>query len=345
MFTVTKENLSSVLKDFGIISAVISFSELQRYYYEEKNPSSKEVRLIIKADLDNGQSVVIRFKNETDVTLEIINAQSRFAHVLKEHGVETPTVFMSNNEYARWYSINGYDVIVSVETFVTQEIRTVNEGIAEKTGRLLARMHNIAESVDYHVQNAVLFDPLHRNDLFSFQDFEKKKDFMLSVDETLYKEIVNEHDRVLRKIRILENEPKYAVQGDISNCNLYQTADGEIGVFDFNRCGDNILYYDTVMQAIFEARLMDYPEEISGKQERLILPAFLSGYHQERPFTSRQKEVFPYLYALISAFWLGNIKYNKGSLFHAVESGDADAVLQCMKEIHRRIVFRPELPL
>ena len=39
--------------------------------------------------------------------------------------------------------------------------------------------------------------------------------------------------------------------------NLYQAASGEIGVFDFNRCGDNNLFCDAVMQAVFEARLMD----------------------------------------------------------------------------------------
>ena len=94
---------------------------------------------------------------------------------------------------------------------------------------------------------------LRRNDLFSFRDFEAQKDFLLSLDEALYESIVREYAHVFQKVRIFENKPRYAVQGDISNCNLYQTADGRIGVFDFNRCGDNILYYDAVMQAIFEA--------------------------------------------------------------------------------------------
>lgn len=345
MFTVTKEDISSVLRDFGIISEVITFSELQRYHYEKNNPASKEVRLIIKVDLDNGQSIVVRFKNETDVTLEIVNAQSRFAKLLADNGIETPTVFMTNEEYARWYSINGYDVIVTVEAFVDGELHTVDEDIAEKTGRLLARMHNIAEDADVHVQNDVLFNPLSENDLFSFQDFEKQKDFMLSLDETLYKDIVKEHGCIFQKIRIFENEPKYAVQGDISDCNLYQTTNGEIGVFDFNRCGDNVLYYDAIMQAVFEARLMEYPKEIDGKQENMILSAFLQGYHQERPFTKEQKEVFPYLYAMISAFWLSNIKFDTDSFCHAIEAGDTKAAHQWMKEIHRRLLLRLEMTI
>ena len=324
MFTVNKNDISSILKDFGIPSKITDFTELQRYHYEEDDPSSKEVRLILKVDLDNGQSFVVRFKNEDDVTLDIINAQSQFAKLLADQSIETPTAYMANGQYAQWYSINGYDVIVTVENFVDGELHTVDEGIAEKTGSLLARMHNIAEEADFHVQSDVLFDPLKRNDLFSFQAFEAQKDFLLVLDEALYHDIVQEYAHVFQKVRIFENEPRYAVQGDISDCNLYQTAEGRIGVFDFNRCGDNVLYYDAVMQAVFEARLMDYPKEIAGKQESIILSAFLKGYQKERPFTKEQREVFPYFYALVSAFWLSDMKWDENSLCHAVETGDTE---------------------
>ena len=144
MFTITKEDISYILDDFGITLKVIDYTELERYHYEKDNPASKEVRLIIKVDLNNGQSFVIRFKNEKDVTLDIINAQSRFANLLADRYVETPAIYMTNGQYARWYSINGYDVIVTVEAFVAGELHTVDEGIAKKTGSLLARMHKIA---------------------------------------------------------------------------------------------------------------------------------------------------------------------------------------------------------
>lgn len=345
MFVITKEDISSILEDFGITSKVIVFTELQRYHYEKDNPDSKEVRVIIKVDLDNGQSLVIRFKNEDDVTLDLINAQSRFANLLANQYIETPAIYTTNGQYARWYRINGYHVIVTVEAFAAGELRIVDEGIAKKTGSLLARMHNIAEQADFHVQNDVLFDPLRQNDLFSFQDFELNKDFLVMLDEALYNNIVQEHAHVFQKVRIFENEPRYAVQGDISDCNLYQTADGRIGVFDFNRCGDNVLYYDAIMQAIFEARLMDYPNEIAGKQEHIILSAFLKGYHQERPFTNEQREVFPYLYALVSAFWSSDIKWDENSLCHAAERGDTETAHRWLKEIYNRILSRPKMPL
>lgn len=345
MFTVTEKDISSILRDYGISSKIVEFTELQRYHYEEDDPESKEVRLIIKVNLYNGQSIVVRFKNEDDVTLDIINAQSEFASLLAKQGIETPMTYTANGQYARWYRINGYDVIVTVEAFAEGELHAVDENIAEKTGRLLAQMHNIAEKADFHVKNDVLFDPLNENDLFSFQDFEAEKKFLSALDEALYHHIIQEYAAVFQKIRVFEHAPRYAVQGDISDCNLYQTADGQIGVFDFNRCGDNVLYYDAVMQAIFEARLMNYPDEIAGKQEHMILSAFLKGYDQERPFTDEQREVFPYLYALVSAFWSGNIKWDKDSLCHAAETGDTETAYRRLKEIYSRLLSRPKMPL
>ena len=345
MFTVAEKDISLVLEDFGILPKIRAFTELQRYHYEKGNPESKEVRLIIRVDLDHGQSVVIRFKNESDVTLELINAQSQFANLLASYGVETPRTYTTNGQYARWYCINGYNVIVTVEDYVNGELHVVDDVIAEKTGRLLAQMHNIAEAANFHVQNEVLFHPLKNNDLFSFQAFDQHKDFLLAQDQALYQSIVQEYTHAFHKVQILGNEPQYAVQGDISNCNLYQTAEGRIGVFDFNRCGDNTLYYDAVMQGIFEARLMDYPKEILGKQESTILAAFFKGYHKERPFSDQQREVFPYLYAIISAFWLCDIKWSQNSLSHAIEMGDTETAHKWMQEIYKRILFRPEMPI
>lgn len=345
MLTISNERLTEILNDFNINSEIITVSELQRYNYEEDDPASKHVRLIIKAELENGNSVVVRLKNESDVNLEIVSAQSKFAKLLADHGIETPALFSSDWKYARIYTIDDYEVIVTVEAFVTGEIHLVTEEIAEKTGALLARTHNISEAANYHVRNDILFDPLGPNDLFNFQDFQDKKDYMESVDNSLYKDIVEQYIRLLEKIRTFENQPKYAVQGDISDCNLYQTTDGTVGIFDFNRCGDAVLYYDAVMQAVFDARLMDYPKEIDGRQENLILSAFLRGYNRERPFTDEQKEVFHCLYAVISAFWDSDIRYGKNSLWNAVETDNVETVHQWKEKIHRRLNDFPNIAL
>ena len=345
MFSITKNDIQNVLKDYGIDGACTSFCELQRYHYEKDDPASKQVRLIIRADLANGASLVIRFKNEDDAPYEIIEAQSRFANLLFMEGIETPKAYTTDGCYARRYLINGYDVIVTVESFVTGELKIVDVETAEATGRLLAEMHSIAEKADFHVKSDVLFDPLNRNDLFSFEDFDAPKDKLIAIDSTLYNCIVQEHARLVQHLAPFEEETRYAVQGDISDCNLYRTQDGRLGVFDFNRCGDNNLYFDAVMQAIFEARLMDYPEELAGKQETVILSAFLKGYQQIRPFTTQQSEAFPWFYALVSAFWLSDIKWDENSLANALASGNTRAAHEWMREIYRRELSRMPMPI
>ena len=135
MFTISKEILSPILADFGIFAQIADFTELQRYHYEKEDPASKEVRLIVKVQLADGRALVARFKNEADVTRELVDAQSRFARLLAAHGVETPAVYNSHGQYARWYAINGYDVIVTVEDFVCGELRVVTPEIARGIGR------------------------------------------------------------------------------------------------------------------------------------------------------------------------------------------------------------------
>lgn len=338
---VTTKDIETILHDFGISGKCVAFNELQRYHYEKEDPSSKEVRLIAKVKLDNGREIVIRFKNEKNVTIDIVNDQSRFAVLLANNGIETPTVYSSGEQYARRYQIGEHEVIVTVEDFVTGELQEVDMETAEKTGRLLARMHNISEAFDFHVQNKVIFDPLKENDLFSFEDFTVKKDYLVTIDKTLYDNIVREHDRLLQQLQSFGNGPQYAVQGDISINNLYQTASGDIGVFDFNLCGDSVPYFDSVMQAVYVARLMDYPDNLSEKPESVILPAFLKGYHQERPFTDEQKETFPYLYALISAFWLFDMKWDE----HSIKKVASSVILEWMKEIYNRIKYLPKMPV
>ena len=344
MFTVTIDDIRTILRDYHINAECSSFTELQRYHYEEDDPTSNQVRLIVKAGLEDGHSLVIRFKNEEDAPQDVIEEQCRFAALLYEHGIETPKAYVSDGSFARMYSINGYDVVVTVEEFKDGEIKTVDPQTAKDTGELLARMHDTAEANDFHVNCEVLFDPLAPNDLFFYESFEKKKERLLGIDSDLYYSIVKKHEELISHITPLGREKRYAVQGDISDCNLYRTEDGRIGVFDFNRCGDNSLFFDAVMQAVFESRLMDYPEELDGHQEEIIFKSFLEGYQQIRSFTAEQKEAFPYLYALINAFWGIDMKWVDNKHTVTVDEADDVSVRQWMKDILERESTMCEVP-
>ncbi len=345
MFNVTTEQISSILNDFSIKSDIKSFIELQRDDYEEYGSNSKKVRLIIKVDLHNHLPIVIRFKNEVNVTVELIEAQSNFAFLLGTNGIETPVLYTVDGHFAKWYSIGEYDVIVTVEQFVDNEIGCVDISISELTGELLAEMHNVSEKNNCHICAKVLFDPMTSNDLFGFEKFKSFEDKLIAVEPDLYKSIIDKYDEYMKVISAVCNEPRYAVQGDISLCNTYITNGGKIGIFDFNWCGDNNLYFDAIMQAIFEAWLMDYPESYRNNHEAVILPAFLKGYNRKRPFSKFQKDVYPYLYAIISAFELGIIRYDDNSLWNAIKKEDNNAVSIWLKEIYKRICTLSDMPL
>lgn len=302
MLLITIPDINRILEAYGTAPAT-SFEELQRYNYEDEGESSRHIRLILKAMLADGSAVVIRLKNESDVTLEMIEQQCRFASLLYENGIPTPRQYSFKGSFASLYTINGYELIVCVEDFAEGSITEVNAETAEKTGALLARTHNTAERFNAHVEADVLFDPFKPNDLFTVPEFDKVIPPEDAELREVSQKIMSLYNEYMEKLSSLKAEPSYAVQGDISDCNLYRTKDGGIGLYDFNNSGDCNLFCDAFMQAVFEARLMDYPEECRQNSEQIILPAFLKGYNSERPFSALQKRLMPYLYAIIDAFW------------------------------------------
>lgn len=337
MLVVSSADIDGVLRDFGTFPEVIHISELQRYDYDS-DPASKQVRLIVRAELVSGPPLVIRFKNEADVTLEGMERQCRFADALRKNGILTPYQYPSlNGEFARQRQINGYDVIVAVEQFAEHEIKTVDPAIAWKTGEMLAKMHNISEQNDLHVPNQVLFDPFTKNDLFDFGAFASLESLIGEREKPLFNQIVERYSVCMAVLAPLSKQPRYAVQGDISNCNLYQDPSGEIGVFDFNRCGDNILFCDAVMQAVFEARLMDYPDGAGEDIGAKILASFLRGYDSARHFSEEQRRWYPYLHALIDSFWSSDIRWDDNSLTNMLHRGDAEGVRERLETIRRRL--------
>lgn len=342
MFVVNRIDIGNVLRDFGIFFEIKCVSELQRYDYERNDSDSKKVRLILKVELESGSSLVIRFKNETDITMEIIESQSCFADKLRKNGIITPHQYQSGGAFAKWYKINGYDVIVTVEQFAGNEIKAVDTIIAEKTGELLAKMHNISEENNLHVDNGVLFNPFEANELFDFETFQSLESALGDAERVLFHKIVQKYNAYMDILSPLKKQPKYAVQGDISDCNLYQTCSGEIGIFDFNRCGDNNLFCDLVMQAVFEARLMDYPNDANDDIETKILTSFLKGYCSVRSFSKEQQNWYRYLYAIIDAFWSADIKWDENSLMNAIKNGDMERARKWLEAIWQRLILLEE---
>ena len=189
-----------------------------------------------------------------------------------------------------------------------------------------------------------MFNPLLRNELFDISVFSENKEILREIEPSLYDEIESITESYLRKIEVFKEETQYAVQGDISLCNLYITDDSEMGVFDYNNSGDNVLFYDVIMQAVFESRLMDYKDDYPEREQN-ILSAFLNGYDSVRPFTNLQKDIYPYLCAVISAYWLGDMSFDEGNLKSLIEKKQADAICRFMNNMRNRLIDLQEFPL
>lgn len=337
MFTIERRDVETVLRDYGIAAEIREITELQRYHYERYDPESREVRLIVKVSLDAAPPLVLRFKNENDVTLALMESQCRFAAAMGQNGIATPVQYQAGGHFANWYHIGGYEVIVTVENFVENQLKLVDIPTAEKTGVLLAKMHNIAERNGLHVDGAVLFDPFAPNDLFAYDDFAALGDSLSGECRELFDKIVEKYHAYMEILAPLRTYPRYAVQGDISDCNLYLAAPEEIGIFDFNRCGDNVLFCDAAMQSLFEARLMCYPDDCGEDAEARRLAAFWRGYCSVREVSEEEWRLYAYLRAIICAFWSQDLCWKEDSILNAHEAGDMDTVRRRLEDIWRRL--------
>lgn len=346
MLQISLEDLERILTDFGICAKALAFSELQRDDYAQNGPDSKEVRLIVRVDLDQSPPLVVRLKHERDVTIDLIESQCRFAQTLRDHGVPTPRQYRAESGFVRRCELNGYDVLATVEEFACGELRVVDESTAEQTGALLAKMHVLSESLDLHVNHRVLFDPTDRNELFDFEAFLSVQDALEGDDCARFDRIVRSYRTAMALLSPLKSAARFAVQGDVSDCNLYRTASGEIGVFDFNQSGDNTLFGDAVMQAVFVARLMAYPETVGDDFESIVLSAFLRGYQSVRPFSADEQAMLPVLLAVIRAFGSADIRWNEDSLVAVCQKGDVLSVRRWLIAIEDRLKDLPyaELP-
>lgn len=337
MFAPEKADIAEVLAWFGINDTVSDTEELLRYHYERDDPDTKEVRLIVKVMFSNRAPVVVKFKNEKGVTLEMLQAQTAFSEHLAARGIPTARYFQSQEGYVAARTIHGYGLLVTAEEFRPGEIKAVNPSVAERTGRLLAMTHNIAEQDGCHVDAPVLFDPFARNELFSFERFQAFGPYFQGKDAACFARICAACQERMARLAPLRGRERFAVQGDISDCNLFLTPEGRVGMFDFNNCGDSVLFCDAVMQGVFEARLMDYDRDPTEAYSSKLFSSFLTGYQSERPLTSEEWDMVPHLCAVIEAFSLMDLTYREDCLEKRIQAGDREGVSALLREIETRI--------
>lgn len=334
MLIVDNNILQNILKEYDITEKIISTEELLRYNYENQSPQTKFVRLMIKCSFADRNSVVIKLKQEKDVTKPQITQQVEFSQHLLAKGVQTAHFYRCGDTYVLTKTIHEYKVFITIEDFCPGEIKVISLELIQKIGALLATAHNISEKDCCHVNAPVLFDPFSHNDLFSHEKFLESEAFFQNQDANLFAEIERQYQFCLEQLAPLKGRNRYAVQGDFSDCNLYLTDKVDVGMFDFNRCGDAILFCDAIMQGVFISRLMEYDQPLTEEYAEKLFQHFLRGYHQARPFSEEEFGFIPYLYAIISAFWLPDIAFSDNSLLELLKAGETEKAKNVLRKIN-----------
>lgn len=127
IFTVDDDRVRSILHDYGIQDSMDTITELFRY-----NFSGREVRLILKVTFKNRASMVIKLKNEKDLSREVVEQQSAFSAILERHGVPVAGPLQAHEKYTSALSDGGRGVIVKVEEFREKELPCVDLETAKK---------------------------------------------------------------------------------------------------------------------------------------------------------------------------------------------------------------------
>ncbi len=82
---------------------------------------------------------------------------------------------------------------------------------------------------------------------------------------------------------------------------------------------------------------MDYPENAGSDFKNKILSAFLDGYCSVRSFSKEEQAWYPYLLAIIDAFWSQDIRWSEDSLLNAHKAGNTSRVRQWLETIWERL--------
>ena len=331
MFTLSSEKIPLILSVFGITSEVSGCTELQRYDYIDADSGHDELRLILKVNFADRNSVVVRIGDELRFPNEVLETQSEFSEHLRMRGILVPQRYHADEQFqhrlAPLMELESRKVTVSVEDFMEGEIKSVNSDIAYKSGILLAQTHNISESGNCHVNFRVLFNPLEENDLFfTLREFREITEDLSSEYNAMKEKILNEYERRMEQLKPMEKYARFAVQGDFSDCNMFIDEEGKVGLFDFNNCGDNYLFADAVMQAYFISHLMEYSQELTEEFSAELFKSVLRGYNSVRPFSTEERSLIQPLYAVINAFERGTLYYNDDSLKKSIDNGDGERI-------------------
>lgn len=328
------EEAARFLRPFGAgmpeeTETLLSYTVPLQYTWEDGY-----FRRIVRCRVGAGD-LVLKVRREEEISLARLSSQCAFSEYLAEHGIQTARFLpvCASREgawekagFAAGLPAAGGPVLVTVERFCNGQLTQITPELAEAAGRLLARMHNISERGGCHIEGRVLFDPFEENDLFSLEGFEAFLPSLSGENRRLAEAVAARGRALLARLAPFRSLPRCAVQGDLADCNLFLTPEGELGVFDFNNCGDNAPYLDAVMHSVYISRLMEYGRPADEALSEELYARFWRGYTAVRPLSLQEDAAREEFARLICAFWKFDLLFREDSFAALLKAGDEEGL-------------------
>ncbi|WP_346914498.1 hypothetical protein [Clostridium sp.] len=307
-------HIRKILKRYGIEQDIKNIIFLHEQY---GNNILQRVRVIIKVELRNESIYIIKFVCEEEHPQILIEEQSIFSECLRENGIITAKRLKCDYRHCILYHIYGVELAVTVEEYLGEEITFINHGIVNKIANMMAEMHNISKSNNCHINGNTIWDIFDdKTDIMrgymEFYKFREDKDIDLTAyNLDLYNKIIELYNERKERLKVLWDKlPKYATQGDYSINNL-TNINGQVGIFDYNISGDEVLVSDMVIEGLFVAKHMELDKELTDKDRELLFQSFIKTYMDYCKLTQNEINAMNDIYAIVLPFWWTRIIYDE----------------------------------
>lgn len=300
-------------------------------------------KLIFRVDTVAGGSFVVKLHHSKPMQTTLIEEHSAFSERLRLEGINTAERFRFENAYCHPIQLRGKPFIATLERYVGEEIKAIDQKTVESMAMLMAQMHKCSEDNDLHLSTGTIWNLLsHSTDMSrGFEYFKSLKTMPIKqsakFDQLVYQDIENQYNKrlwALEKVKL--KLPTYAVQGDFSINNM-TINDRGLGIFDYNIAGEEALICDAVIQGLFISREMDLQSNLKESDRPILFDCFMEVYQKNRQISQIERGIMNDIYAMADSFWFTPILFADTSFKKCVEAGDIHAVNHFMDAIWKQL--------
>lgn len=313
---INKNHIQDVLNQYGIEGNINNIFYLIEDYEKGTLPRAK---VIVKAEMDNSLTYIIKFVLEEEHPVKLIEEQSIFSECMRANGINTAKRYKSCDKYCISYTVNDLIYAVTVEEYLGEELKFINYKIVDGIATLVAEMHSISQENNCHISGNTIWDIFDETTDISrgykaFYEYRNNGEYDFSLyDISLYENIISLYEERLSRLKAVWNKlPRYATQGDYSTNNLVCENGRVAGIFDYNIAGDEILVSDMIIEGLFVCYEMDLDNGLTYDDRCKMFRVFIKKYMECRKLNQDEIAVMNDIYAVVYPFWWTRIIFDEG---------------------------------